>query len=126
MPFPFLQPIQPWAQTVLEERENNKLLAVYKNPFVVITSGAKVIKANANIAEPKSDKRAEEVFGILSNNKPTKNQWNGCIIANSIGTNSPDLSANDVRDLMYSIGETPVGIDFDGKVIKVEVFVSKI
>jgi hypothetical protein len=120
MPFPYLQPIQPWAVEVLEEREDNKLLSVYRNPFIVITSGAKVVKTNGKIAAPKSEERAKEINDILQKNAPEKGIWRGCVIANSIGTHVDGLKPQELQDLTYSLNETPVGIDFDGQIIKVE------
>lgn len=119
MPFPYLQPIQPWAVEVLEEREENKLLSVYRNPFIVITSGAKVVNVGSSV-NPKSDERAKEIKALLEGNSPTTNMWRGCVIANSIGTHVDGLKPQELQDLTYSLNETPVGIDFDGKIIKVE------
>jgi hypothetical protein len=121
MPYPYFQPIQPWVISVLNERENNKLLNIYKNPFVIITSGAKVVQSGAKVAAPNSKERIDYIMGLLGDNGANaKDEWRGCIIANSIGTNIDKASSEDIRDLTYSLGATPVGIDFNGKVIKVD------
>lgn len=105
----YLSPISPWAKTVLEEREKNKLSNLYRTPFAVMTSAALVAKlptktSGGNLQLPKP----EDIDKIVVN--PPADAYKGCIISNNI--NNIDLS--------YSTNETIVGVDFDGKLIKVE------
>lgn len=98
----YLAPLKKWVVDILEERENNPKKANTKMPFVIMTSGAKVIKSGgpANTKE-EALKRTKE---IIQNN--TGVEYKGCIISNQI---NPSLN--------YSLGQTLVGFDFTGKAI---------
>jgi hypothetical protein len=127
MPFPYLAPLSPWAVSVFEEREKNKLLRGYRSPWVCLTSSAKVIKSDPNIIATKEEDRAKEIEKIFNGNFGDK-FYNGCVLTNNIGTHiDPNIQENKqflqiggTTNLSYSLGATPVGIDLDGKVITVE------
>jgi hypothetical protein len=98
----YLAPLKKWVVDILEERENNPKLANTKMPFVIMTSGAKVIKSGG----PANTKKEalERTKEIIQND--TGVEYKGCIIANQF---NPSLN--------YSLGQTPVGFDFTGKLI---------
>ena len=106
MPFPYLAPIKKWMKDVLEEREKNPNDTALKMPWVILTSGAKVIKAG----EGKQDaqQRIDKLKELIRNNEGPE-VYCGCIIKNNI-----DVPLN------YQTGETVVGIDFFGRQIKVK------
>jgi hypothetical protein len=105
MGFPFLAPLPPWTVDIMEQREENKTMTTYKNPWVVLTSGALVVKGKAS--KDAATRRKELVDKM---NNPGNDAFKGCIISTNI---------NDM-ELMYSLGKTCVGIDFDGKSITVD------
>jgi len=107
MGFPFLAPIKPWVVDVLTERENNKQMVVYKNPWITLTSAALVGKGKTEMAE--SD-RLKEIKKLIESTSKQQGAYYGCIIANNAIT--PALS--------YSTQETILGIDFYGSQIKVD------
>ena len=98
----YLAPLKKWVVDILEGRENNSKVSNTKMPFVIMTSGAKVIKSGgpANTKQEALDRTKE----IIKNN--TGVEYKGCIISNQI---NPALN--------YSLGETLVGFDFTGKAI---------
>lgn len=100
-----IAPLKTWVVDILEERENDPNKSVFKMPFVVMSSGAKIYKSDAQL-QYKNDIK-EKIQKILTGTD--KATYNGCII-----TNWTDISLN------YQSAETIVGIDFDGKYIKVE------
>lgn len=104
----YLQSIQPWAKAVLEEREKNPLSNMYRTPFVVMSSGAFVAKGNvADLTSKDVAKRKSAIDTLID--KGSSDTYCGCIISNNINN----------LELSYSNGETPVGVDFNGKIIKV-------
>jgi hypothetical protein len=98
----YLAPLKKWVVDILEKRENNPKLSNEKMPFVIMTSGAKVIKSGgpANTKE----EALERTKQIIQNN--TGVEYQGCIISNQI---NPSLN--------YSLGQTLIGFDFTGKPI---------
>jgi hypothetical protein len=128
MPFPYLTPLSSWAVSVFEEREKNKLLRGYKNPWICLTSSAKVIKSNPDIIATDETTRANEIEKLFKGEFGGNAFYNGCVLTNNIGTNiNPNIEQNKSflriggsTNLSYSLGATPVGIDLDGKVITVE------
>jgi len=100
-----IAPLKTWVVDILEERENNPNKSVFKMPFVVMSSGAKIYKTDAK-AEYKNDIK-DKIIEILLGKETAK--YNGCIISNQIDV-----------ELNYQNAETIVGVDFDGKEIKVE------
>jgi hypothetical protein len=105
MPFPFLAPLSPWIIDIMKQRESTPLMTSFKSPWVVLTSAALVVKGTA---DKDAKKRREQLLELID--KPGDNSFKGCIIAN----NSHNLN------LTYATGNTPVGIDFTGKVITVD------
>jgi hypothetical protein len=101
--FPYLAPLKDWTVDVLKDREENKIDGMLMQPWMILTSGAKVIKDTMpDNADAIADKFKSLVEGGSSNG------YSGCIIKNNIDS-----------QLNYSLNETIVGIDFDGKLIKV-------
>jgi hypothetical protein len=98
----YLAPLKKWVVDILEERENNPKVANTKMPFVIMTSGAKVIKSGGP-ANTKSE-TIERIKEIIQNN--TAVEYKGCIVSNQT---NPSLN--------YSLGQTLVGFDFTGKPI---------
>jgi hypothetical protein len=97
----YLAPLKKWVVDILEKRENNPKLSNTKMPFVIMTSGAKVIKSKPITTKQQGIDRTKE---IIQNN--TGVEYQGCIISNQI---NPTLN--------YSLGKTLVGFDFTGKAI---------
>ena len=106
MPFPYLAPIKTWMKDVLEEREKNPIDTSLKMPWVVLTSGAKVVKDSSK--SENATERVETLKKIIGGQSGLT-EYNGCIIKNN-----KDVGLN------YQTNETVVGIDFFGKQIKVE------
>lgn len=105
MGFPYLAPLTPWVVDIMEQRENTAIASTFKSPWVVLTSGALVVKGKAS---SDSETRRTELLDKIKN--PGNESYKGCIISNNI--NNTELS--------YSTQETIIGIDFEGKPIKVE------
>ena len=106
MAFPYFSPLSPWIIDIMKGRENNPVLSSMKNPFIVMTSGALVVKGTA---KDKLEDRKKELINIIKN-EDVSSAYQGCIISNNI--NSLNLS--------YSKDKTCVGIDFTGKKIEVD------
>jgi len=106
MPFPYLAPIKKWMKDVLEEREKNPNDTALKMPWIILTSGAKVIKGDGGNQD--ASKRVEKLKDLIKNNEGPE-VYCGCIIKNNI-----DVPLN------YQTGETVVGVDFFGRQIKVK------
>lgn len=100
-----IAPLKTWVVDILEERENDPNKSVFKMPFVVMSSGAKIYKADAQV-QYKNDIK-QKIQEIL--NGSIGAIYNGCVISNQT-----DIGLN------YQSAETVVGFDFDGKQIKVE------
>ena len=106
MAFPYLAPIKGWMKSVLEEREQHPTDTALKMPWIVLTSGAKVVKASQQ--SENAEQKVETLKKIIGGTSGTI-EYYGCIIKNNI-----DVALN------YQQNETIVGIDFKGKAIKVE------
>jgi hypothetical protein len=104
MGFPYLAPIKPWIRNILEERELNKNLKHLSSPFIILTSGAKVVKAKPY---KDADEKEKALIEILESDKAAA--YHGCII-----TNHSDSK------ILYETNETSLGYDFKGKKIVVE------
>jgi hypothetical protein len=107
MGFPFLAPLSPWTVEVLKEREESTFDTAFRNPYVILTSGALVVKG---IAKSEQDARNEEIKDLINTPPNYPNAYKGCIISN----NSNNIG------LSYQTGKTIIGIDFDGKPIEVD------
>jgi len=99
MGFPYLAPLKPWIKDILEEREENKNLKHLSSPFIVLTSGAKVVKSTP---ESDAEKREDKLKKILEHKEPAT--YHGCIITNASGSMN-----------LYEQNETSLGYDFKGK-----------
>jgi len=94
----------------MKSREANPMNIMYKNPYVVLQSGALVVKKGYISDEEKSYENRMAKIDELICDPPVTDCYKGCIISNNINN----------LELSYSTGQTPVGVDFDGKVILVE------
>jgi hypothetical protein len=104
--FPYLAPIKDWAVEVFKDREENPIDTNLKMPWMILTSGAKVLKAH--VPENSKD-AASEYEKLISNSDSSFLQYSGCIIKN-----------NTTPELNYQLNKTIVGHDFTGKPILVE------
>lgn len=104
--FPYLAPLKDWTKSVFEDREENTIDTSLKMPWVILTSGAKVLKDK--IASDDKD-AVNKYEGLIANQDANKLQYSGCIIKNNT-----DPSLN------YQLHESIIGHDFNGKPIKVE------
>jgi hypothetical protein len=109
--FPYLAPIKDWAKDVLEDRENTPIDSNLKLPWVILTSGAKVLKEKIAANAEDAVKQYED---LISNQDKNTLQYSGCIIKSNM-----DVASN------YQLNESIIGYDFNGKPIKVEGEVNK-
>lgn len=111
MAFPFVAPFEPWVREIMLERERNRVLSMFKNPYVIMSSGALVMKHGPQIT---AQEKAQVLQNILKNPQANIRQgdkvYRGCVIANNVTQ----------TDLSYNLSETIIGYDFDGKPILVE------
>ena len=122
MPFPYLAPVKKWVVDVLKEREYstdpksitspntipNNFNSILKRPWVVLTSGAKVVKANGikDLTDPVA--RAKKLEELYNQNASDSSNYLGCVIRNDLD-----------RGAKYQLEESYIGVDFSGKKIKV-------
>lgn len=104
MGFPYLAPLKPWIKEVFEEREISKNLKHLSSPFIVLTSGAKVVKSTV---ESSPDQKAQKLKDILGSKTPAT--YHGCVITNHSNT-----------DMLYEKKATSLGYDLKGKKIEIE------
>ena len=99
-----ISPMKTWVVEILEERENNPNTSNNKMPYIIMSSGAKVLKSTAG------QKTKKEVLdNVKEIVKTNQKAWrNGCIITNQIDAN-----------LNYSAGNTIIGKDFFGQTIEI-------
>ena len=103
----YLAPLKKWVVNVLKLREANPKLSNKKMPFVIMTSGAKIVKVDSK--DDTKEKVLQKVESILTNKVGSTVEYQGCIISNQI---NPAIN--------YSKGYTLVGFDFNGKAITAE------
>ena len=101
MPFPFIKPLEEWIVKKLEERESNRNYISTLSPFVMMSSGAIILKGKT----PDEIKKLFETQDYGSD----ATTYHGCVI-----TNTTDVSK------LYQTGKTIVGYDLNGKEIVVE------
>jgi len=106
MPFPFLAPLPPWTVDIMEQREENKTMTTYKNPWIVLTSGALIVRGKSQAKD--AAERRDELIKLMK--EPGEGAFKGCIISTNINN----------TELMYSTGKTYVGFDFEGNKIVVD------
>lgn len=104
--FPFLAPIKDWAKEVLEDRENSTIDTNLKMPWIILTSGAKVLKTTV---PSNSTNASNDYESLIADESISTKQYSGCIIKNNI-----DVASN------YQLNKTIVGYDFNGKPIEVD------
>ena len=92
MPFPFLAPLPPWTVDIMEQREENKTMTTYKNPWIVLTSGALIVQGKSQAKDAKE--RRDELIKLMK--QPGEGAFKGCIISTNINN----------TELMYSTGNT--------------------
>jgi len=109
----YLAPLKKWVVDVLEGRETNPKLSNKKMPFVIMTSGAKIVKVDSK--DDTKEKVLEKVKGILTNKVGSTIEYQGCIVSNQT---NPAIN--------YSQGYTLVGFDFTGKAITAQEYGRKI
>lgn len=118
MPFPYLAPVKEWVVKVLKEREYqmevtdtkvipNNYNSLLKRPWVVLTSGAKVVSASGfkGLDAVARGKKLEEIY---KNKESKPSDYLGCIIRNDLD-----------KEARYQKEESYIGVDFTGKKIKV-------
>jgi hypothetical protein len=101
MPFPYLIPVKDWLTSVLEMREKDQNRMTTKMPYVILTSMAAVYK---DTVKTDTLDRIKQLQQLISGS----GVYNGCVISNK----------TDIATL-YSLGETLLGYDLNGKPIKV-------
>ncbi len=106
----YLAPLKKWVVDILEERENDNKVSNTKMPFIIMTSGAKVIKGKP---QPTKLETLQNIEKIIQDK--VEAEYKGCIISNKI---NPSLN--------YSNGLTSIGYDFTGKLITVSEYGRKI
>lgn len=99
MGFPFIAPLKKRLTEKFEEREKHSHDMGYYKPFVLLSSAAVVVRG----------KTSEEVRNFLQKEDYPSDSYFGCVVANT----------TDITRL-YQTGDTIVGNDLNGKVIKVE------
>ena len=103
--FPYLAPVKDWTVEVFKDREANPIDDNLLMPWMILTSGAKVLKTKV----ASDSKTAAADYESLISNSDSIEQYSGCIIKN-----------NTTPELNYQLNETIVGFDFNGKPIKVD------
>jgi hypothetical protein len=101
MPFPFIKPLEEWIVKKLKEREADRNYITTLSPFVMMSSGAIILKG-------KTPDEIKKLFETQDYGSDTTT-YHGCVI-----TNTTDVSK------LYQTGKTIVGYDLNGKEIVVE------
>jgi hypothetical protein len=101
MPFPFIKPLEEWIVKKLKEREADRNYITTLSPFVMMSSGAVILKG-------KTSDEIKKLFQTQEYGTDTTTYY-GCVI-----TNTTDVSK------LYQTGKTIVGYDLNGKEIVVE------
>jgi hypothetical protein len=116
MAFPFVAPLEDWVKECLHFREVTPEISAYKNAFVIMTSGANVVKDTAIQAFTDKEKRLETLKKIIDDKSFL---YEGCVIANNINSQYLTYSygSDQYTDSSKKTGATPVGIDLNGKLI---------
>jgi hypothetical protein len=77
--FPYLAPLKDWTVDVLKDREANKIDGMLMQPWMILTSGAKVIK---DTIPDNADAIADKFKSLVEGGSSTG--YSGCIIKNNI------------------------------------------
>lgn len=99
MSFPFIAPIKPWIKEKLEKREQFSFENFRLSPFVIMTSGAVVLKAKEGENIPKKIKDSD--YGTDS--------FKGCVISNQSEFSKLYQTSNSI--LGYDLNGIPIKID---------------
>ncbi len=78
----YLAPLKKWVVDILEGRENNPKVSNTKMPFIIMTSGAKVIKGKP---QPTKLETLQNIEKIIQDK--VQAEYYGCIISNKINPN---------------------------------------
>jgi len=97
----YLAPMKRWVVEELESRESNPIKSNTKMPFVIMTSGAKILK---NTGQKTRAAVLEMVGQALTGTGSV--EYQGCILSNHIDSN-----------INYSNNSTIIGYDFTGKLV---------
>lgn len=98
MPFPFIAPIKPWIKEKLEKREQFSYENFRLSPFVIMSSGAVVLKTNDGANIPS-----------IIKNKEYDGAFKGCVISNQSEFSKLYQTSNTI--LGYDLDGKPIGID---------------
>jgi len=99
MSFPFIAPIKPWIKEKLEKREQFSFENFKLSPFVIMTSGAVVLKA----------KEGENIPKKIKNGDYGTDAFRGCVISNQ-----SEFSK------LYQTSNTILGYDLNGIPIEIK------
>ena len=77
MGFPYLAPLAPWVIDIMKQREDYPEMATFKSPWVILTSGALVVKGKAS---SDVEVRRKEILDKIET--PGNLSYKGCIISN--------------------------------------------
>ena len=97
----YLAPMKKWVVEQLESRESNPNKSNTKMPFVIMSSGAKILK---NTGQKTRAAVLEMVGQALTGTGSV--EYQGCILSNHIDSN-----------INYSNNSTIIGYDFTGKLV---------
>jgi hypothetical protein len=97
----YLAPMKKWVVEELESREKNPNKSNTKMPFVIMSSGAKILK---NTGQKTRQAVLEMVGQALTGTGSV--EYQGCILSNHIDSN-----------INYSNNSTIIGYDFTGKLV---------
>jgi hypothetical protein len=97
MPFPFIAPIKPWIKRKLEKREQFSYENFRLSPFVILTSGAVVLKAREGMNIPN-----------IIKTKQYDGAFKGCVISNQSEFSKLYQTSNTI--LGYDLDGNPIGI----------------
>jgi hypothetical protein len=98
MSFPFIAPIKPWIRTKLEKREQFSYEKFRLSPFVIMSSGAVVTKANG-----------ADIKKLIKGGKYGTDSFRGCVISNQ----------SEFAKL-YQTADTILGYDLEGNPITIK------
>lgn len=98
MSFPFIAPLKPWIKKKLEDREKFSYEKFKLSPFVIMSSGAVVTKADS-----------KNIKSIIKEGQYDEKSYKGCVISNQ-----SEFSK------LYQTSNTILGYDLTGKPIKID------
>ena len=84
--FPYLAPVKDWTVEVFNDREANPIDDNLLMPWMILTSGAKVLKTKV----ASDSKTAAADYESLIKNSNSIEQYSGCIIKNNTTPEDPE------------------------------------